>query len=329
MNFTQRISTTIKTLRGNITQKQLSEQLGFEFNVVNRWESGSREITWPEFVQLARYCKVDLRYALSNTIDVVIPEFIDFRDVMLLFIDNKERKLQLKDIFSDSKISKLASRSTKLTLQEVLQSIELIYGNADKFLFLCVGYESSENLDEKIIELNNHLCKNRQLLIVEYILNTEGYKNLPEHSSQYISNLLGLKMDEVKLLIEKMLKAGILQYNGSHYQRSTPISPDPLLGVSPQVKSELVFNLREDFANVGKLPPEERPELYGAPRFFATNSELDAEILMVITKCLLDLKTVINKYDGDPNQKFTNVGILNWEFCKVIGDNPLYKKIKP
>lgn len=43
----------VRALRGEDTQRDLSQKLGFSFNQIGKWESGTTHISWDDFVHLA------------------------------------------------------------------------------------------------------------------------------------------------------------------------------------------------------------------------------------------------------------------------------------
>lgn len=56
----------IRVIRGEKSQERLSHELGFDFNVVSRWESGRRGFYWNDFISLAKLMRWDVSTALES-----------------------------------------------------------------------------------------------------------------------------------------------------------------------------------------------------------------------------------------------------------------------
>lgn len=50
----------LRKLRGQMTQKQLSQILGFQFNQIGKWEAGVTGIRWRDFVKVCQVLKIPL-----------------------------------------------------------------------------------------------------------------------------------------------------------------------------------------------------------------------------------------------------------------------------
>lgn len=61
----------VRSVRGALSQDQLSRRLGFSFNQVYQWEAGRTRISWADFARLARARKADLAPPLRDRLGYV------------------------------------------------------------------------------------------------------------------------------------------------------------------------------------------------------------------------------------------------------------------
>src|SRR4051812_5121738 len=66
MDFDLIARETVVAARGKLSQRALSRKLGYRTNQVYRWESGQRQVSWPQFAELCRATGLDLRGALRK-----------------------------------------------------------------------------------------------------------------------------------------------------------------------------------------------------------------------------------------------------------------------
>src|ERR1041385_2422027 len=53
-------------LRGELSQRQLSEKLGYTFNQIGKWESGAVRIKWDDFLRLAQVVNVPIEQGFRH-----------------------------------------------------------------------------------------------------------------------------------------------------------------------------------------------------------------------------------------------------------------------
>ena len=75
LNYQQLAEQIVRHLRGDITQRQLSANLGFTFNQVGKWESGATQIKWDDFLYLCKILEVPIEKYFRNTFWMIDTEF--------------------------------------------------------------------------------------------------------------------------------------------------------------------------------------------------------------------------------------------------------------
>lgn len=209
----------IRALRGTYTQMHLSQRLGYTTNQVYRWESGSRSISWNDFVRLCEATQAPLSRAIKITGYTKKPS-----DTLSL----------LKHLRAQKSISEL-SHSTKLS-QHTLANW---YGSKstphlshfllffDKHLNMLTDIlEFLVNLDElktlhqihkDTLKKKNSLHRHPELMSIYAALDLEEYKNMPCHQSGWISRITSIPQKKEKTFLKLMEKNNLIKLENGKY----------------------------------------------------------------------------------------------------------------
>ena len=141
----------IKALRDQKTQQALSEELGYVFNVVARWETNKRQFYWDEFIKLAQYQNLKINLFLQETTQFQYSDKLSSFEVVEVFLKSSETLL-LKH-FSKQKLYRLASGKSKLLFEDFLKMLELVYNRSYRFLKFCLN----EKHHSKLLPFYSHI----------------------------------------------------------------------------------------------------------------------------------------------------------------------------
>ena len=148
-------------LRGDLTQRALSEMLGYSFNQVGKWESGSTHIKWNDFFRLCEAVQVPIEKYLRYSFWTLDSDFSPL--IALNAIEKNINYLGLTDKDAHHTIKKWLNGTQIPDFSEVLK----ILGKKSAVLF---GWLSLFINCEKIAILQGpyeQFLKNRHMLTDE------------------------------------------------------------------------------------------------------------------------------------------------------------------
>lgn len=222
MDYRQVASELVTVLRGRRSQNQLSQKLGFAYNQVSRWESGTRAIRWLEFVDLCRVVRAPLaqsaNMALGGGVNLACPADVFRRILGLHTAASAAAELQI----SVKTVRRWLQEGANPTLWEALLAIELLQRNLHPFL----GGLVPEPL--RLPTLHSELHRQAQtaelygrfpeLGCVELCLDLADYHALPAHQPGFIARRIGLTLDQETLFLAMLTDLGLATFAAGKYR---------------------------------------------------------------------------------------------------------------
>lgn len=214
----------LRTLRGEHSQQDLSHDLGFGFNQVHKWESGTKRVLWPEFVEL---CKLKQIPVLENLQKVFCYQGEDPAD-------SQELMFCLKQFFAHLSIDGLAKEMNVHPsmlrrwlggrvvpdLDTILSIMGLRPSLLESFLTNMFPDRELSSLGDSMARYRNQKMMESQLPVapaIEAVFSTEDYIAQEKHSSGWVAQKIGASVDVVEAAIPIMLKAGTIERDGDKY----------------------------------------------------------------------------------------------------------------
>lgn len=215
-------------LRGEYSQTQASELLGYSYNQVRRWEQLTKQCRWDEFCGYCHKLAVPLDAVTSW---VLLP--IDGKSYSKLIVTNYLMALRAR--FPEMTLEQLAKKlNTSVSvlkryihgdifpdLEFVLAFLDLKQNWLSQFVYELLEDRPSPYLrsyfakDQKKVD-----AKLEQPLsaAVECCLDLASYKQLPLHSDSFIADKVGCTAKDVQIILKSMCQVGttILNKDGKY-----------------------------------------------------------------------------------------------------------------
>lgn len=211
----------LKHLRGNETQKAMSQQLGIKEYEYHKWEAGYKKITCQNFTDLCTIRGYNFKLILQKTLN--ISNIGDFKSDTIQHIANAwllhENEFLKASGFSKSKWWRLNNENKELLLTDLFKVIDSL---TPKLAAICKILDFSESIyDDKSIEdlqmidsiLDSYkstpqLAKIIAALFTEHIINQKDLKL----KSQAIEAKLNITADVVYKCLLDLLNRGLISF---------------------------------------------------------------------------------------------------------------------
>lgn len=223
LDFYKLACEVVKDIRGNISQRKLSEDLGFSFNQVGKWESQITQIKWSDFVRLSEHFKIDIREPLQTVIG---------DDV--LTISHKELLTKIEyawalNLKKDKNFKKAVSTDEHedgdFYLADFFQLIDHNPFLIIKFLSYyldCSKVEALKSRNELLDRRLDVIAANPISCYVHSALLCDTYKDLPEHDEVILAEHAGCTVSEVRKGLDLLVQNEIAKFDGTKYIPAKP-----------------------------------------------------------------------------------------------------------
>lgn len=205
-----------KTLDSLLLKKStsaLSKKMGFSFDKVKRWKNGTKQLRWNEFCDLCEKIKAPLPEALLSVLGFSMEEHIDtykiVRHLRYFSPEKNNAALAKKMGVSLSVLQRYIGGKTYPDLESILEMIDARPGFLDSFLSVLIPLETPRT-EKSIFSIP-------WLGAVSNAAALKAHQDLPEHSSEWIAQHLGLSVDQVQEAIALMVALELIVKNGTHY----------------------------------------------------------------------------------------------------------------
>jgi hypothetical protein len=262
----------LRAARGQRTQAALSRRLGYQSNIVYRWESGRCFPTATIALRLLQHCRIDVRTSLSAFYGTVPPwlgavEPVSRAGVARLLADLRGQatlvELAAKSGHSRLSIARWLKGTAEPTLPELLTLIESVSLRALDFVACFVDPDSLPSVRERWRTLSaarRAAYEEPWSHAVLRALELEPYRALERHRAGWIAARLGIEPALEQSSVELLVRAGQVRWTGTHY------APASSGLVDTRADAERARGLRAWWTEVNLLRLRQ-----GAPGVFAYN----------------------------------------------------------
>jgi transcriptional regulator with XRE-family HTH domain len=188
MDYYKLSSDFLKTMRGEVPQRELSAALGYSYNKIGKLESGANQIKWDEFIKIAEKCN----YPILNNLNSFFYHFegehisIEFYNYLTnIYSLGTTSSVQLKSL-----VSKWKKGNPNPDLAEILQIIDSRPSMLAGFFNVFKVGRYLPQLTEELQLLNTKVNLLSREPIIGYInaaLYIEEYKNLEIHNDEVLA----------------------------------------------------------------------------------------------------------------------------------------------
>lgn len=207
-------------LRGNRTQMEMSQLLGYSFNQYHKWETNLKWLRWDEFILILETLKIPYKEAFHQSLafNGDPGKFSELISVICANLSNNEIAQiigQTEDV-----IRRWFRKGISPSTETVFQIIHLRTNNLTELLSHFVRIEDTDELKNQYSLLLKH--KKAEInypfsAAIEASLCLEEYQKLPEHSNEWLANRILVSEELVKAAISSLLQAGTIAKKNNKY----------------------------------------------------------------------------------------------------------------
>jgi transcriptional regulator with XRE-family HTH domain len=298
-------------LRGELSQIELSKQLGFNFNQVHKWEVGSKAMSLHDFSDYCAYFGVSVKEAFL-TVFMFDIESLDQKKTFEKYYkffgpDDKTELARLLDI----------NRSTLYRWFDGKGSpdLALLFYWIDKrtqyladLVHQIVGEQSAWSiLSEKKPEATRRLkyAEIPSMAAIEAYIRLNDYKKMKVHSNELIAINLNLPVTDVALSINELERCGEIRLVGEKYivqPNRTDIGHIDT-AASAKIAKYWTNKCLERFSTTDGVPNKTGdPSNMWCYRVLPVPSNLETKVKEKLSRCYMEIIEMMEEYecsDGD------------------------------
>ncbi len=204
----------VRSIRGKTTQRSLSQKLKFSHNQVYRWESGTREIKWVDFVSLAEACHKDVAAAL-NLLGYAGPPDATADLCRHLLFGQPSLQVSSRAGVSRFALSRWLNGKGAPGLADILSLISLT-----PLITEFVGKMVDPSMIPEIQALHRRHSLERALTYqypqstaVLQCLSLRAYRALKAHKEGWIAQRIGIPIEEEKVILRMLSELELIRYD--------------------------------------------------------------------------------------------------------------------
>ena len=226
------------TLRGRRPQPKFSQQLGYTSNVATSWENGRRQPEVTALLRAALVSGIDLRPRLieffqSGPAELAKCQLSSPRTTQLLVEHlvggHAKRDLASQLGVNRSTIARWCSGATDPKVPEFLRLVAICTQRLLDFvnIFCAPATLDSTRAAYRALSAQRRVAYDAPFShAVLRALELDGYRDLPEHSSAWLGERLGLGAEEVDQQLKALEAAGQIRFEGQRWLPASLLTVD-------------------------------------------------------------------------------------------------------
>lgn len=219
VNYGRLVCEMVKALRAGFSQRTLSQQLGYTFNQVGKWESGATQLTWDDFVRLSKHLGIPLEVHFRSFFWAFSGDFTAKNIIGFLLSDHSS--VQAAVPWTASTIRRLKSGEAQLMLADALQVIgvqkPLLFGwlmhLVDPAKLSEVKIEYQHFLQQIEIVASEPLC-----VYVQAAIELDVYKRLALHDENLLARHATCSVTALREVLRTLVENRIIYFDGFKYK---------------------------------------------------------------------------------------------------------------
>lgn len=301
----------LKALRGPRSQVAFARRLGYIGNPVADWEAGRRFPTALEVLRAYEKVAGNAEEPFGRFHPSIPARRGDGTLDLASWLSALRGSASARDIaararLSRHQVSRWLRGQTQPRLPDFLRLLEAITGRASDLVAELVPIDSVPSAHRDWARRNaarNLAHEEPWTEAILRIIESKRYRELPEHSSPFISGALDLSLEVVQRCVDKLEAAGIVARRGDHYQRARALTVD----------ARSIGKLREHWARVAA----ERARAPGSRDIFSYDvvsaSRADVErIDALLRAAFLEIRTIVAHTTDDEVAALVNLQLVHW-----------------
>ncbi len=222
MNYEALAISIVKDLRQKQSQQNLSNQLGYEFNIVYRWENRKKVILWQDFFKICRLKKIPLSDVLKDFFS-----YVDSLEDEASLIQHLIQERSLPKLSSELNISKnilhnYIKGKTKAKLSFMLHLIDhcSLLGIEDFLERTCSPKVLNDfNPIYSLKKTYNKISiKEPRLALLLSVLCLDFYRDLDKHDDKALAQILQISEEKLKEYLTILEENQLIRFNSKKYE---------------------------------------------------------------------------------------------------------------
>lgn len=237
----------LTALRGDFTQKEMSQKLGFKFNQYHKWESDIKWLRWDEFIDI---------------LEVSTPQYREaFKLVFMFYEDPRNTKnfmeclcpnLNFFEIgkmvgHSEVVVRRWMNKNISPSVETMFQLINERTNNLFEFISQISDIQKIPTLNEEYLTLKAQKLievKFPFAAAIEAAIQLEDYQRLKEHSDKWIADRILVSEKLVKNAISALEKVKTIKFVEKKYVTTNTWIQVPGLTLSQVAKIDHYWTKR-------------------------------------------------------------------------------------
>jgi transcriptional regulator with XRE-family HTH domain len=218
-------SELLKLLLRDRSSIQISRQMGYSFDQIRRWQTGSKELRWDEFCDLCEVLQIPL---LGHLRDIFSFDIRDQDELYFFMAHLRKRFLRWSLRELHEKVGVHPSVMKRYIGGQVFPSMEVVFALLDlhknilsAFLFALVGKQNINAFDHSLQHGQSQVTAETTLPLasaIEGLLMIEEYIQQPTHDEQWFLDKLVVSRDQFRQTWRHMLAAGSIEEKNGKFQ---------------------------------------------------------------------------------------------------------------
>ena len=306
-----------RKLRQEKPQRELSQLLGFSFNQVGKWEVGSTQIKWSDFLNTCRVLDIPMERIFRTFFWMTDPQFDE--KTSLQAIDRNINPLTMTDKNVKLKLRKWIEGQSQPDLAEVLkifgQKTSTLLGWLSQFLnvkeisILKNHYEVFEELIEVVMQ-------NPLVVYVNAALQLEEYRQKPYHDEKLLAENSACSVATLREVLQLLLDHQLIRFDGKKYHHS-PFDFSFASLTNSKIRSLTYFSTKLAAERYPRYPiPVDSQKIKNLSRSSVRVTALSKDAALKISELLARVHTEIGEIVSKDHGPKDNVQvILMHSFC--------------
>lgn len=208
-------------LRGSKTQRAFSQELGYTFNQVGKWESGATKLKWLDFVDLCK--KIDLPL-LDHCVFYFSRNYDEFSiENIAQHVLESYGKVDLGHAKLVQRLERWSSGKVQMNLQDFLEALDSYPSSMFAWLSLFLDCENIPTIQDEyqnFVKCMEAVADNPTLIFINAALNVLHYQNLDQHDERVLARHACMQPKDLRDGLQKMVDLRIIKFDGRKYYPS-------------------------------------------------------------------------------------------------------------
>lgn len=234
----------IRVLRGEFSQRQFSELLGYSFNQVGKWESSATHLKWESFINMAHVLKIPIEKHFQTIFWTFEGEFTIKSSIQILAKQLNTNTIEGQTL--QDTVERWLVGVNGPDFSEVLRVIDskpsLLIGWLALFIDCDLLTTLQPRYQQWLSEIDT-IMNYPECIYINAALELQAYKDLPIHDDQFLIEHAACTRENVKQILSLLKEKGAVSFDGKKYHPlrlfEFSFSPNPKLRSITKFSTEL------------------------------------------------------------------------------------------